>query len=167
VGDSTMIPIPPGYSYPKTAGLFALGAALTAVFSGSLAAIAPGAGRAEVLAVGMVVPSFTWLVQLAASGLRMDGRRRRLYWGDLGRACALGSAALLPAAALNLLAPGPPPWASAANVLASVALMAWDLFRRSSRNGTPRGWPIGWCLTIALNMALFLWVSRGWWGHTA
>ncbi len=150
--------------YPLTAGRFALGAVVTAVFSGSLAATSPVVGWVEALTVGMIVPSFAWLVHLSASGLLMDGRRRRLYWGDLGWACAIGSVALLPAAAFNLLMPDPPAWPSAVNVLASVAVMASDLSRRSARNGIASGWPIAWCVTIGLNMAIFLWFSRGWWG---
>ena len=51
----------------------------------------------EVLAVGMLVPSFTWAVQLSASGLALSAAQRKLYWGDLGRICLLGSVALLPA----------------------------------------------------------------------
>jgi len=152
-----------GYTYPITAIWFTLGAAVTAVFSGSLAVPAVNAPVTGVLAVGMVVPSFTWLVQLSASGLCLGRLQRQLYWGDLGRVCMLGSVALLPAAAVNLLVPGPPLWVSAANVLMSVAIMAGDLFRRSAKHGIPLLWPISWCLTIALNMALFLWSSRSWW----
>ena len=59
---------------------------------------------------------------------------------------------------------GAPLWVSAANVLASVVLMGCELFRRSARRGIPRGWPISWCVTITVNMMLFVWASRGWWG---
>ena len=61
--------IPAGYSYPVTAGWFVAGAAVTAAFSGSLAALARNAGLAEVLVVGMLVPSFTWVVQMSASAI--------------------------------------------------------------------------------------------------
>ena len=154
---------PAGYSYAKTLTLFALGGLVTSVFSGSLAVPAVHAGWVEVLAVGMVVPSFTWVVQMSASRLWLNPQLRRLYWGDLGRICLLGSVALLPAAGVNFLVHRPPLWISEANVLLSVALMAMDLFRRSARNGIPRRWPVSWCLTITVNMALFLWSSHRWW----
>jgi hypothetical protein len=157
------IDIPAGYSYPATVIWFVLGAAVTAVFSGSLAVPAVNATWIEVLAVGMVVPSFTWLVQLSGSGLLLGRSQRGLYWGDLGRVCLIGSVALLPAAAVNLLVSSPPLWVSAANVPVSVAIMAVDLFRRSARHGISLVWPISWCLTIILNMSLFLWASRHWW----
>ena len=154
---------PPGYSLPATAAWFVAGGVVTAVFSGSLAFLAKHAGMAEVLAVGMLVPSFTWVVQTSASALALPAKQRRLYWGDLGHICLVGSFALLPAAAVNLCVPQPPLWLSAANVLASVALMAADLFRRTARHGIAPLWPISWCLTITVNMMLFLWSSREWW----
>jgi hypothetical protein len=155
----------PEYFSAKTFSLFALGGVVTSVFSGSLAVPAVNAGLAEVLAVGMLVPSFTWLVQLSASGVCLNARLRQLYWGDLARVCLLGSVALLPAAGFNFLVHGPSPWISVANVLASVAIMAADLFRRSAKNGISRRWPVSWCLTITLNMTLFLWASREWWSR--
>jgi len=54
---------------------------------GPLAALASHAGLVEVLTVGMLVPCFTWIVQLGASGLVLPAAERRLYWGDLGRIC--------------------------------------------------------------------------------
>ena len=155
--------VPPGYSFPATAGWFVAGGAVTAAFSGSLARLTEKADLAEVLAVGMVVPCFTWVVQLSASGLLLPAGPRRLYWGDLGRACLLGSVALLPAAVVNLAVPGAPRWLSAANVLASVLVMAVTLFRLSARHGPARVWPASWCLTITVNMSLFLWASWRWW----
>jgi len=155
--------IPPGYSYVKTFAFFVLGGLVTAAFSGSLAVPAVHAGWVEVLAVGMVVPSFTWVVQMSASGLWLNPQLRRLYWGDLGRICLLGSVALLPAAGVNFLMHQPPLWVSAANVLLSVVLMAADLFRRSAHHGISTRWPVSWCLTITVNMALFLWSSHRWW----
>lgn len=155
--------LPPGYSYPATAALFILGGVVTAVFSGSLVKLARNADLKEVLTVGMIVPSFTWVVQILASGGLMSGRSRRLYWGDLGRICLLGSLALLPAALVNLALPDPPLWLSAANVLASVGLMAVDLFRRAARHGIVVWWPISWCLTITVNMTLFVLASWRWW----
>src|SRR5262249_55548737 len=153
------VSVPAGYSYAATAGWFAAGAVVTAAFSGSLAALATNAGLAEVLFVGMLVPSFTWAVQLSTSGIALAAGQRRLYWGDLGRVCLLGSVALLPAAVANLCLSRAPLWLSAGNVLASVALMGVALFRLSARHGIPPGWPLSWCLTITVNMMLFFWSS--------
>jgi hypothetical protein len=158
-----IVEVPAGYSYPATAAWFAAGGIVTAIFSGSLATLAKNATLAEVLATGMIVPSFTWVVELSASAFAMPSAQRQIYWGDLGRVCLIGSAALLPAAALNLCYAQPQLWWSAANVLASVALMGVDLTRRAVRHGIGLGWPLGWCLTIALNMGLFVWSSRHWW----
>ena len=152
-----------GYSLISTAARFAAGGAVTAIFSGSLARLALHASLPEVLAVGMIVPCFTWVVQLGASALLLPPLQRRLYWGDLGRICLIGSLALLPAAIANLCLPSAPLWLSAANVLTSVAIMAGDLFRRSARHKIGAGWPLFWCLTITANMMLFLWISRAWW----
>ena len=151
------------YSYHATAAWFIGGGLVTAVFSGSLFMLAKNAGLAEVLTVGMIVPCFTWVVQLAASYLLMPEEKRRLYWGDLGRICFWGSVALLPGGIYNLLTADPPLWISAANVLASVAIMAIDLFRRTRPHGISWRWPLFWCLTITCNMGIFVWSSSNWW----
>jgi hypothetical protein len=155
--------VPDGYSYLVTAILFLLGGFVTAVFSGSLVRLTSKAGLFEVLAIGMIVPSFTWLVHLSASGICMNSIERRLYWGDLGRICLWGSLALLPAAAVNLAIARPPIWASAVNVVCSVAIMAIQLFRLSRKHSRSIGWPISWTLTITLNMTLFVMSSWSWW----
>jgi hypothetical protein len=155
--------VPAGYSYAAIAGWFVAGAVVTSVFSGSLAALAENAGLTEVLLVGMLVPSFTWAVQLVASGIALPAAQRRLYWGDLGRVCLVGSLVLLPGALINLCLLQPPLWLSAANVLASVAIMGTGLFGLSDRHGIAFRWPLSWCLTIAVNMMLFVWFSRNWW----
>ncbi len=155
--------VPAGYSYGATVGWFIAGGAVTAIFSGSLARLTTRADLAEVLAVGMVVPGFTWTVQFVASAVAMPPLGRRMYWGDLGRVCLLGSVALLPAALINLALPHPPWWASLVNVLVSVAVMGTELFRLSARHKTPFAWPVSWCLTITVNMLLFLWASWRWW----
>ncbi|WP_020471437.1 hypothetical protein [Zavarzinella formosa] len=155
-----------GSSYLTTAIWFAAGGAVTAIFSGSLAKLTTTAELPEVLMVGMVVPSFTWVVQMGASWALMSPDRRRLYWGDLGRICLWGSVALLPAAVINLFLSNAPRWLSAANVLASVAIMGADLFRRSARHQTPWWWPLSWCCTITVNMMLFLMASWSWWAAT-
>jgi hypothetical protein len=155
--------VPAGYSYPATVGWFAAGGIVTAIFSGSLAVLAKNATLAEVLVTGMIVPSFTWVVQMSASAIGMPAAGRQVYWGDLGRVCLLGSVALLPAAVYNLCYAQPRVWWSAANVLVSVALMGVSLTRRSARHGIGVGWPLSWCLTIAVNMGLFVWSSWNWW----
>ena len=152
-----------GYSYPATAGWFLAGGAVTAVFSGSLAMLAKNVELTEVLIVGMVVPCFTWVVQLTASAVGLSADKQRLYWGDLGRICFWGSVALLPAGNLNLVMPQPPLWLSAANVLGSVAIMGAMLFRLSAKHGIAWGWPLSWCVTIAVNMTLFVMSSWSWW----
>ena len=53
-----------GFFVLGTAGWFVAGAVVTAVFSGSLANLAVNADPVEVLAVGMLVPCLTWVVQL-------------------------------------------------------------------------------------------------------
>jgi hypothetical protein len=155
--------LPTGYSYPTTASWFIAGAAVTAIFSGSLAAVAKNAGPVEVLIVGMLVPSFSWVVQLSASTIGLPHELRRLYWGDLSWVCLVGSVALLPAAIINLSLSPAPLWVSAVNVLASVALMGALLFRRTGRQGISPVWPVSWCLTISVNMSLFVWSSWHWW----
>ena len=145
-----------------TAALFAGGALVTALFSGSLAKLTARASFSEVLLVGMVVPSFTW-VQLGASWFALANAARRSYWRDLGLVCLVGSAALLPATIANVVMASPPRWFSAANVLLSVAIMASLLVQLSMAKGRSLWWPASWCATITVNMLLFLWASSGWW----
>lgn len=152
-----------GYSLPATAAWFLAGGAVTAVFSGSLVRLAVHADLAEVLKVGMLVPCFTWVVQMTASAYAMPLEKWRRYWGALGRVCLIGSVALLPMGVVNLAVPGAPLWLSAANVLASVAIMAACLFPLSAKHGIAVGWPISWCITICVNMTLFVLASRHWW----
>lgn len=154
---------PAGYSYFSTGVYFALGGLVTSAFSGSLAMLTTKVSPMWVLLVGMVVPCFTWVAQGTASYLLLDSRLRQIYWGDLGRICLLGSFALLPAAILNFTVAGAQLWWSAANVPASVAIMAGDLFRRCRHHGLAAGWPISWVVTITVNMTLFYLSSRSWW----
>ena len=95
-----------GYSLPETAAWFTAGAAVTAVFSGSLAALASHADLAEVLTIGMLVPCFTWVVQFGASAFALSARvsptllgRPRPYLSDrLDRSLAGGDRQLVLAA---------------------------------------------------------------------
>ncbi len=142
---------------------FAAGAVVTAAFSASLARLAPHANFAEVLIAGMVIPSFTWVVQLTASGFLLDSAACRDYWTALSRTCMWGSAALLPAAIFDIALRQPPLWIPVVNVVASVLLMAGYLFLATTRTTITRSWPISWCITIATNMAIFTWWSWNWW----
>jgi hypothetical protein len=151
-------------SYPVTALLFIAGGLVTAVFSGSLYKIAHGVSLAEVLAVGLVVPSFTWVAQLTAAFTWLDQNQRRVYARDLSWVCLVGSIALLPAAIANFTLESAPLALSVANVVASVLLMAVLIFLRSVLHGLSVLWPMSWCTFIAMNMTLFAWVSRHWWG---
>jgi hypothetical protein len=152
-----------GDSYVMCAAWFIAGGLVTAVFSASFVRLTTKSGIAEVLVVGMLVPSFTWVVQLGLATIGLAGEARRVYVGALARVCLLGSFALLPAAIVNWCAANPPGWISVANVLVSVALMGGELFRRLARSGLSSAWPTSWCLTISLNMAIFLFASRAWW----
>lgn len=149
--------------FGQTVVLFAAGGVVTAFFSASLFRHAVNATFAEVLATGMIVPSFTWVVQLSTSGLLLPASTRDRYWNDLGHICFWGSVALLPAAIINALNLPHGLFLSALNVLVSVLLMAGMLFYRTRDNPISWRWPLGWCCTIALNMAIFVMVSWHWW----
>jgi hypothetical protein len=147
----------------KTAAYFLAGALVTSAFSASLYMLTANTSWIEVLVVGMVVPSFTWVVQLIASTCWLPTAARERYHNALARVCLLGSVALLPAAVANVALAHPSLWLSAVNVLFSVAAMAVDLFRRSRHDQLSVAWPVSFCLTIVLNMALFVWSSYAWW----
>lgn len=147
------------------------GALVTGVFSGSLAWLTTQAQWEEVLLIGMIVPTFTWLVQLTAAAVLLPAHQRDRYWAHLGWICLLGSFVLLPVGLVNLVSipdgrfltvAGLRIW-SAAGVLASVAIMAAALFRLTRRDGIPDFWPISWCITITINMTLFVLSSWHWW----
>lgn len=143
-------------SLKKVVSLFALSFVVTALFSASLKVFFPRASWAEVLGKGLLIPCFTWSVQLILSAACLSGERRLVYWGQLGAVCLIGSAALLPAAAYNLVAPGPRPAVSVASVLASVALMALSLSVKLERRKFSRLWAASWVLLIVVNMSLYL-----------
>jgi hypothetical protein len=116
-----------------------------------------------VILTGMIVPCFTWFVQLSASGLLLNGRDRAMYWRELGWACFWGSCALVPMGIANIVDPETPRLLSAANVLASVAVMAIYLFLKVPQLGLSRLWPASFVVTICVNMCLFLASSWHWW----
>lgn len=143
-------------SFKGVCSLFALSFVVTAVFSASLKVFFPDASWAEVLSKGLLIPCFTWSVQLILSAAYLSGERRLDYWMQLGAVCLIGSAALLPAAVYNLTASSPRPSVSVASVLASVILMASSLHLRLRRRGFSGRWAAGWVLLIIVNMSLYL-----------
>ncbi len=109
----------------------------------------------EPLAKGLVIPVFTWAVQLTVAALLFRGTKRYEYAVQLGVVCTLGSAALWPAALYNAIAEHPSPWVSAANVYASVLFMFIELRRRNRILGLPGYLAPVFLATIHVNMAIF------------
>ena len=136
--------------------LFTVGGGVaTAPFSLALARLMTRDTFAQALAKGMVIPLFTWLVQLCVTAWCLSGVRRYEYAVHLGVVCTLGSVALWPAAVYNLTVSHPLPWVSVVNVLASVWLMFLELARRNRVLGLPRWLAPFFLATIHVNMALF------------
>src|SRR6185369_3288941 len=100
---------------------------VTAVFSASLKVFFQSVSWGEVLIKGLLIPCFTWTVQLLLSVAFLKTEDRLTYWNRLGWVCLIGSIALLPAAFYNLRSVAPWVWISIFNVLASVVLMAVTL----------------------------------------
>lgn len=147
-------------SFKWIALLFALSFVVTAIFSASLKAFFAQDSWGEVLSKGLLIPCFTWSVQLLISAAYLRGERRMIYWGQLGVVCLIGSAALLPAAIYNLTASRPMVIVSVLSVLASVALMALSLHVRLKRQGFRWLWAGSWVLLILVNMSLYLYSVR-------
>lgn len=139
---------------------FALSFFVTAAFSVSLKAFFADEPWGEVLGKGLLIPCFTWTVQLLVSAALLRGERRTAYWGQLGVVCLIGSAALLPAAAYNLTAAEPLAAVSVLSVLGSVAIVASSLYVRLRRRGFHGLWAAGWVLLILINMSLYLYSVR-------
>jgi len=129
---------------------------VTTVFSASLKVFFQTVSWREVLLKGLLIPCFTWTIQLLLSAAFLDGRSRLRYWDRLGWVCLIGSIALLPAAFYNFLTVRPWVWLSVANVLASVALMAITLHRLLRRDGFRWHWTLSWLVLIVINMSLYL-----------
>ncbi|HKS11236.1 MAG TPA: hypothetical protein VJS13_16915 [Pyrinomonadaceae bacterium] len=129
---------------------------VTAVFSASLKVFFQTVSWREVLTKGLLIPCFTWTIQLLLSAAFLDGRSRLIYWNRLGWVCLIGSIALLPAAFYNLLTVQPSVWLSIANVLASVVLMAITLHVLLRRDGFRWQWTFSWVVLIVVNMSLYL-----------
>ena len=136
--------------------LFILSFIVTAAFSASLKVFFTLALWGEVLSKGLLIPCFTWTVQLVLSAVLLRGERRVVYWGQLGLVCLIGSVALLPAAIYNLTATRPLAVVSVSSVLTSVVLMASSLYVRLRRRGFHGLWAASWVLLILVNMSLYL-----------
>lgn len=135
--------------------LFLLSFLVTAVFSVSLKTFFPAQSLALDLSKGLVIPFFTWTVQLILSALLLRGTERLFYWTQLGVICLVGSVALLPAGFYNFLAAKPAPVVSIASVLMCVAIMCVTLYFRLKPHGYNILWTIGWTATIVVNMSIY------------
>ena len=129
---------------------------VTAVFSASLKIFFQQVSWREVLVKGLLIPCFTWTIQLLLSAVFLKTRDRLTYLNRLGSVCLIGSIALLPAAFYNLGSATPWVWISILNVLASVALMAVTLHLLLRRAGFRWLWTLSWAVLIVINMSLYL-----------
>ena len=129
---------------------------VTAVFSASLKVFFQSVSWREVLIKGLLIPCFTWTVQLLLSAVFLKLEHRLTYWNRLGLVCLIGSIALLPAAFYNFRSATPWVWISIVNVLASVVLMAVTLHFRLRRAGFRWLWTLSWMILIVINMSLYL-----------
>src|SRR6185503_2096285 len=129
---------------------------VTAVFSTSLKVFFQAVSWREVLLKGLLIPCFTWTVQLLLSAAFLDGRSRLRYWNRLGWVCLIGSIALLPAAFYNFLTVQPWVWISIVNVLAIVVLMAITLHVLLRRDRFRSQFTLSWLPLIVINISLYL-----------
>jgi len=135
--------------------LFILSFLVTAVFSISLKTFFAAESWTLNLSKGLLIPCFTWTVQLILSALLLGGADRLFYWTQLGVICLIGSVALMPAGFYNLLVEKPAPSVSLVSVPLSVAIMCVTLyFRLKPQNFSPL-WTLGWTATIFVNMSLY------------
>lgn len=133
--------------------LFVLSFLVTAVFSLSLKVFFAGGSLMLDLSKGLIIPFFTWTVQLALSAFLLKGAERLFYWTQLGVVCLVGSIALLPAAFYNFAAARPSPLVSIVSVFACVAVMCATLYFRLRPHGYGALWTAGWTATILVNMS--------------
>lgn len=135
--------------------LFVLSFLVTAVFSLSLKTFFSPEAITRDLSKGLIIPFFTWTVQLILSALLLRGEERLFYWTQLGVICLIGSIALLPAAFYNFAVENPAPVVSIASVLLCVAIMCVTLYFRLKPHNYSVLWTIGWTLTIIVNMSIY------------
>lgn len=136
--------------------LFIASFLVTAIFSASLKVFFVAVTWREVLLKGLLIPCFTWTVQLLLSALFLNREDRLIYWNRLGWVCLIGSIALLPAAYYNYRTVEPLVWVSIFNVLASVVLMAVTLHFLLRRAAFRWQWTLSWVVLIVINMSLYL-----------
>lgn len=136
--------------------LFIASVLVTAIFSISLKTFFTVIPWSEVLSKGLLIPCFTWTMQLILSAILLNSARRLIYWTQLGWVCLIGSIALLPSAFYNFLFPQPFVVISVINVLASVALMAVLLHFRLKAREFHGGWTASFVVLIVINMSLYL-----------
>lgn len=129
---------------------------ITAVFSASLKVFFQPVSWREVLTKGLLIPCFTWTIQLVLSAAFLNGESRLRYWNRLGWVCLIGSIVLLPAAFYNFLSVQPWMWMSIINVLASVVLMVTTLHVLLRRAGFRWQWTFSFLVLIIINMLLYL-----------
>ncbi|HEX8736586.1 MAG TPA: hypothetical protein VF721_14745 [Pyrinomonadaceae bacterium] len=142
-------------SFKNIVILFVLSFLVTAVFSVSIKKFFAAESWTLNLSKGLLIPCFTWTVQLVLSALLLRGAERIFYWTQLGVICLVGSVALLPAAFYNFAVQSPSPYVSIFSVLLCVAIMCVTLYFLLKPRGYNPLWTIGWTATIIVNMSLY------------
>lgn len=135
--------------------LFLLSFLVTAVFSVSLKTFFAGESLTLDLSKGLLIPFFTWIVQLALSAILLGGEERIFYWTQLGVICLVGSIALLPAALYNFAVAAPNPSVSIASVLLCVLIMCVTLYFLLKPHAFSPLWTLSWTATIIVNMTIY------------
>jgi asparagine N-glycosylation enzyme membrane subunit Stt3 len=142
-------------SFKNIVILFVLSFLVTAVFSVSIKKFFAAESWTLNLSKGLLIPCFTWTVQLVLSALLLRGAERLFYWTQLGVICLVGSIALLPAGFYNFAVDAPSPYVSIFSVLLCVAIMCVTLYFRLKPRAYNVLWTIGWTATIIVNMSLY------------
>ena len=141
-------------SFRSIVVLFVLSFLVTAVFSISIKTFFAAESWTLNLSKGLLIPCFTWTVQIVLSAFLLSGAERLFYWMQLGVVCLIGSFALLPAAVYNFINSHPSPFVSIVSVLLCVFIMCVTLYFRL-KPGFNLLWTLGWMATIFVNMSLY------------
>ena len=141
-------------SFRSIVVLFVLSFLVTAVFSISIKTFFAAESWTLNLSKGLLIPCFTWTVQIVLSAFLLSGAERLFYWMQLGVVCLIGSFALLPAAVYNFTNSQPSPFVSIVSVLLCVFIMCVTLYFRL-KPGFSLLWTLGWTATIFVNMSLY------------
>jgi len=141
-------------SFRSIVVLFVLSFLVTAVFSISIKTFFAAESWTLNLSKGLLIPCFTWTVQIVLSAFLLSGAERLFYWMQLGVVCLIGSFALLPAAVYNFINLQPSPFVSIVSVLLCVFIMCVTLYFRL-KPGFNLLWTLGWMATIFVNMSLY------------